>query len=98
MVQSTSTGKKSPIDVIRRKSLDALDYPDVQAAVVANTTFPLAEELARGIEPVYTAREVEELQRETRDGVAYLEESGDPDLSARVDATEAVDRASLAAC
>ena len=45
--------------------------------------------------PVYTAREVEELQRETRDGVAYLEESGDPDLSARVDATEAVDRASL---
>ena len=94
MVHSTP-GKKSPIDVIRRKSLDALDYPDVRAAVVANTTFPLAEELARGIEPVYTAREVEELQRETRDGVAYLEESGDPDLSARVDATEAVDRASL---
>ena len=55
MVHST-TGKKSPIDVIRRKSLDALDYPDVQAAVVANTTFPLAEELARGIKPVYTAR------------------------------------------
>ena len=40
-------------------------------------------------------REVEELQRETRDGVAYLEESGDPDLSANVDATEAVDRARL---
>ena len=94
MVHS-ATGKKSPIDLIRRRSLDALDYPDVQAAVVANTTFPLAEELARDIEPVYTAREVEDLQRETRDGVAYLEESSDPDLSARVDATESVDRASL---
>lgn len=88
-------GQGSSVDVIRRKSLDALDYPDVRAAVVGHTTFPLAEELARGIEPVYTGREVEELQRETRDGVAYLEESGDPDLSARVDATEAVDRASL---
>ena len=41
-------GKKSPIDLIRRKSLDALDYPDVQAAVVANTTFPMAEELGEG--------------------------------------------------
>ena len=94
MVHST-TGKKSPIDLIRRKSLDALDYSDVRAAVVAHTTFPLAEELARAIAPVYTGREVEELQRETRDGVAYLEESGDPDLSANVDATEAVNRARL---
>ncbi len=95
MIQSTSGGKKSPIDVIRRKSLDALDYADVRAAVAAHTTFPPAEELARGIEPVYTAGEVEELQRETRDGVRYLEESGDPDLSMRVDATESVDRADL---
>ena len=47
MVHST-TGKKSPIDLIRRKSLDALDYPDVQAAVVANTTFPMAEGVGEG--------------------------------------------------
>ncbi len=94
MTHST-TEQRSPVDVIRRKSLDALDYSEVRDAVAGNTTFPLAEELARGIAPVYTAREVEELQRETRDGVAYLEESGDPDLSARVDAGEAVDRASL---
>ena len=94
MIVSTH-GQKTPVDLIRRKSLDALDYSDVRSAVVAHTTFPLAEELARDIAPVYTGREVEELQRETRDGVAYLEESGDPDLSANVDATEAVDRARL---
>ena len=94
MIVSTH-GQKTPVDLIRRKSLDALDYSDVRAAVVAHTTFPLAEELARAIAPVYTAREIEELQRETRDGVAYLEESGDPDLSTNVDATEAVDRAGL---
>ena len=87
--------QQSSVDVIRRKSLDALDYSEVREAVAGNTTFPLAEELARELAPVYTAREVEELQRETRDGVAYLEESGDPDLSARVDAGEAVDRARL---
>ena len=94
MIVSTH-GQKTPVDLIRRKSLDALDYSDVRAAVVAHTTFPLAEELVRAIAPVYTGREVEELQRETRDGVAYLEESGDPDLSTNVDATEAVDRAGL---
>jgi DNA mismatch repair protein MutS2 len=94
MIVSTH-GQKTPVDLIRRKSLDALDYSDVRAAVVEHTTFPLAEELARAIAPVYTAREIEELQRETRDGVAYLEESGDPDLSTNVDATEAVDRAGL---
>jgi DNA mismatch repair protein MutS2 len=94
MIVSTH-GRKTPVDLIRRKSLDALDYSDVRAAVVEHTTFPLAEELARAIAPVYTAREIEELQRETRDGVAYLEESGDPDLSTNVDATEAVDRAGL---
>ena len=50
MIVSTH-GQKTPVDLIRRKSLDALDYSDVRSAVVAHTTFPLAEELASAIAP-----------------------------------------------
>lgn len=91
----TTRKQKTPSDLIRRKSLESLDYSEVRAAVAEHTMFPLAKELAEDIKPVYTAGEVEKLQRETRDGMAHLEESGDPDLSATGDATEAVARARL---
>lgn len=89
------TDEATDNDAIRRKSLVALDYPAVQASIAEHTTFPPSEDLARHISPVYTAAEVEWLQQETRDGMAYLEESGDPDLHAASDASEPLSRASL---
>lgn len=92
---STIQGPTTAADLIRQKTLDALDYSEVRAAVAEHSMFPPARELANGLAPVYTAREVEELQHETRDGVAYLDESGDVDLTATGDASEAIYRASL---
>lgn len=82
-------------DAIRRKSLDALDYPAVQAAVAEHTAFPPAKDLARSLSPAYDPATVALLQRETRDGMAYLEESGDPDLHAPSDASAPIERARL---
>ena len=82
-------------DAIRRKSLDALDYPAVQAAVAEHTAFPPAKDLARSLSPAYDPATVDLLQRETRDGMAYLEESGDPDLHAPSDASDPLERARL---
>ncbi len=82
-------------DAIRRKSLDALDYPAVQAAVAEHTAFPPAKDLARSLSPAYDPATVDLLQRETRDGMAYLEESGDPDLHAPSDAYDPLERARL---
>ena len=82
-------------DAIRRKSLDALDYPAVQAAVAEHTAFPPAKDLARSLSPAYDPATVDLLQRETRDGMAYLEESGDPDLHAPSDASAPIERARL---
>ena len=92
---STTHTPTTPADVIRQKTLDALEYSEVRTAVAEHTMFPPARELAKGLTPVYTAREVEELQRETRDGIAYLDESGDVDLNATGDSSEAIFRANL---
>ena len=89
------TAENPPNDAIRRKSLAALDYPAVQAAVVEHTAFPPAKELARNLSPAYDPQTVNLLQRETRDGMAYLEESGDPNLHAPSDASDPLERANL---
>ena len=82
-------------DRLRARSLELLDFPAIRERVAHHTTFLPASKLALGLTPTYVAGEVDRLQRETAEGLAFLEETGDVDLHAAEDASSAVDRAGL---
>ena len=64
-------------DAVRAASLAALDFPAVRDGVARHTVLPASRELALHLTPSYVASEVERLQRETGEGIAFLQESGD---------------------
>ena len=82
-------------DRLRARSLELLDFPAIRERVAHHTTFFPASKLALGLTPTYVAGEVDRLQRETAEGLVFLEETGDVDLHAAEDASSAVDRAGL---
>lgn len=80
---------------LRRKSIELLDFPAIREKVADFTRFLSARQLALDIEPSFDADEVDDLQRETAEGVFLLSEVGDVDLHASKDTSTSVDRASL---
>ena len=80
---------------MRAVSLAALDFPAVRDGVARYTVLPAARELALHLKPSYVASEVERLQHETGEGIAFLQESGDVSVQTTEDVTSLVERASL---
>ena len=75
--------------------MEALDFPEMRRLVAGRVTFFPAQELALGMSPSYSPLEVEELQRETSEAVALLEEVGGVDLHLAVDTSEYVAMAGI---
>ena len=83
------------LEELRAQALDLLDFPAVRQQVAGYAGFPLARRLALGLEPAYSREEVEALQRETAEGVAYLAESSDISLYTSEDVAPLVERGEL---
>ena len=77
------------------RSQELLDFGAVRRALAGHIAFPGARELALGLEPSYSAEEVERLQEETGEGRRLLAERGGIHLGGAGDTSEAVKRASL---
>ena len=88
-----------PLDVeaggLRARSLESLDFPAIRERVADRALLASSRALALGLTPSYVADEVDRLQRETAEGLAFLEESGDINVHAAEDVSSAVERASL---
>ena len=83
------------LEELRAQALDLLDFPAVRQQVAGYAGFPLARSLALSLEPTYSWEEVEALQRETAEGVAFLAESSDISLYTSEDVAPLVERAAL---
>ena len=79
----------------RARSLELLEYHVIRERLAEHVTFFPARNLASRMTPSYTIGEVAELQRETAEGRAVLDEGGDVDLHTTVDISTSVVRASL---
>ena len=94
-MESTADPVHSDADALRARSLGLLDFPTVREQVAEHATFGPARELALRLTPAYTSHEVEILQRETAEGIVFLEETGDISLHDAGDVSPAVERAAL---
>ena len=79
----------------RARSLELLEYDVIRERLAEHVTFFPARSLALDMVPSYLAEEVAEMQRETTEGRAVLDEGGDIDLHTTVDISTSVVRASL---
>ena len=82
-------------DDLRAQSMDALDFHQVRQHVANRVTFFPARRLALEMSPSYSPMRVDELQRETAEGLALLEEIGGVDLHLAADTSEYVARAGI---
>ena len=82
-------------DDLRARTLELLDFHLIRERVADHTTFFPARQLAIKLSPSYKAHEVEELQRETAEGRALLDEIGDVSLYTASDISTAILRAAL---
>ena len=94
-MESTADPVHSDADALRARSLGLLDFPTVREQVAEHATFGPARELALRLTPAYTSHEVEILQRETAEGIVFLEETGDISLHDAGAVSPAVERAAL---
>jgi len=94
-LQETRIAQTQPAQRLREKTLESLDFPEIRRALAGNAMFPPARELALALAPSYDEWRVEELQHETSEALRFITESGDIDLHATGDATEAIERAGL---
>ena len=92
---SDSPGSAPFAEDLREQSMKALDFHELRRQVANRVTFFPARELALKMAPSYSPLEVEELQRETSEAVALLEEVGSVDLHLAVDTSEYVARAGI---
>ena len=81
------------VGLLRVKSLELLDYPAIRQGVAGRANFLPARKLAMDMEPSYLGHEVDALQRQTAEGLTFLDEAGDVSLHATEDAAEPVERA-----
>jgi len=79
----------------RARSLELLEYNVILERLADHVTFFPARNLVSRMTPHYTASEVSELQRETAEGRAVLDEGGDVDLHTTADIANSVIRASM---
>ena len=82
-------------DDLRARSLELLDFPAIREELASRTRLISARRLALELAPSYSAHEVERLQRETAEGLAFLEKTGDVNLHMGEDPSPAVARAAL---
>ena len=80
---------------LRARSLASLDFPTIREQLAQHAMLPTARELAHRLTPSYRVDEVERLQQETAEGLAFLEMSGDLSLPTSEDVSSVVERASL---
>ena len=69
-------------------TLQLLDFPMVRAAVAHYTSLEPSRILAASFTPKFTVAEVNELQSETQEGIAYLNTSGTLTLPTTTDAAD----------
>ena len=82
-------------DDLRARSLELLDFPAIREELASRTRLVSARRLALELTPSYSAHEVERLQGETAEGLAFLEKTGDVNLHMGEDPSPAVARAAL---
>ncbi len=80
---------------LRAKSLEALDFPAVRARVADMAAFPTAKSWASEMSPSYSASAARAMMAETAEGMAFLEQHPDVDLSAAEDPLPLAQRAAL---
>ena len=80
---------------LRAQAMEALDFGTIRQRVAGHTRFHLARRRALGLSPAYTPAEVDALQAETAEGLAFLAAGADADLHAVDDPTPLVERAAL---
>ncbi|MDA0768666.1 MAG: endonuclease MutS2 [Chloroflexi bacterium] len=77
------------------KSLELLEYNVIRERLAEHVTFFPARNLVLRMFPSYAADEVADMQRETAEGRALLDEGGDVNLHTTLDISTSVARASL---
>ena len=92
---ATQEAARPPAGDLRALSMHALDFHQVRRHVANRVTFFPARRLALEMSPSYLPLRVDELQRETAEGLALLEEVGSVDLHLAVDTSEYVARAGI---
>ena len=75
--------------------MEALDFGTVRERVAGYARFHLARRRALDLSPAYTPEEVDALQAETSEGLAFLAHGADVSLHADDDPTPLVERAAL---
>ncbi len=79
----------------RSRSLELLEYDVIRERLADHVTFFPARNLVSRMTPRYTGGEVSDLQQETAEGRAVLDEGGDVDLHTTADIANSVIRASM---
>ncbi len=80
---------------LRAQAMEALDFGTVRQRVAGYARFHLARRRALDLSPAYTSEEVNALQAETSEGLAFLAHGADVSLHAEDDPTPLVERAAL---
>ena len=80
---------------LRAQAMEALDFGTVRQRVAGYARFHLARRRALDLSPAYTPGEVDALQAETSEGLAFLAHGADVSLHAVEDPTPLIERAAL---
>ena len=82
-------------DALRAQAQETLEFHLIRERVAERALFFPARQLALSLAPSYDAREVAELQRETAEARAVMDEGGEVDMQSGADISDAVTRAAL---
>ena len=82
-------------DDLRARTQEILEFHLIRERVAERALFFPARQLALQLTPAWDAREVDELQQETAEGRAVMDNGGDVDMYSEADIGESVARASL---
>ena len=82
-------------DALREQAQETLEFHLIRERVAERALFFPARQLALSLAPSYDAREVAELQRETAEARAVMDEGGEVDMQSGADISDAVTRAAL---
>lgn len=80
---------------MREQAQETLEFHLIRERVAERALFFPARQLALSLAPSYDAREVAELQRETAEARAVMDEGGEVDMQSGADISDAVTRAAL---
>lgn len=80
---------------LRARTQEILEFHLIRERVAERALFFPARQLALQLTPAWDAREVAELQQETAEGRAVMDNGGDVDMYSEADIDESVERAAL---